>query len=113
MRCVMQDVHGLGSSQPLNPEETQKYQEDYQKSFELFQNAFAEYNKPNVEYHKKMQLKKVMDEALQVMNETASAVLKESKQAKEQILSQDYEVYISDPSEKNKNKIVDDIDGLK
>ena len=109
----MQDVGGIGGSRPLTPEEKQCYQQDYQKSFDLFQNALTEYNKPNVEFHKKEQLKKVMDEALQVMNETACVALKEGKQAKGQSLQTDYESYINEPSDENKKKLMDDVDSLK
>ena len=112
----MQDVSGVGGSgesKPLTSDEIKRYQEDYQKGFDLFQNALTEYNKPNVEYHKKVQLKKVMDEALQVMNETASVALKKGKQAKEQSLSENYETYINDPSDENKKQLMDDIDSLK
>lgn len=109
----MKDVSGVGGSDPLKSGEMKRYQDDYKSSFDLFQSAFAEYNKPNVEYHKKLQLKKVMDEALQVMNETVRAALKKEGQTEEQFLSQHYEAYINDPSDENKKKLIDDIDRLK
>lgn len=109
----MQDVGGVGGSRPLTPEERQRYHEDYQKSLDLFENAFTEYNKPNVEYHKKAQLKKVMDEALQVMNETACAALKEGKQSQETALENDYDAYLENPNEANKQKLLSDIKTLK
>ncbi len=112
----MQDISGVGGTggeKPLTPEETQHLQDDYQKSFELFENALKEYSKPNVEYHKKQQLKKVMDEALDVMNKTAHAGLKEGKLSQEQALADDYKAYIKEPNDANQQKLLADLEALK
>ena len=112
----MQDVSsvgGTGGQKPLTPEQTQHLQEDYQKSFDLFENALKEYSKPNVEYHKKEQLKKVMDEALDVMNKTAHAALQEGKLTQEKALANDYQAYMKDPTDDNKQKLLADLEALK
>ena len=109
----MQDVGGVGGSKPLTPEKINDYKQDYQKSFDLFQNALKEYSKPHVEYHKKAQLKKVMNEALQVMNQTACVALTKEKQAHESSLEKDYTAYIESPSSENRKKLADDINQLK
>ena len=108
----MQEVDDFGKSTPLTSEETKSYQEDYQKSFNLFQQALKAYH-PNIEYHKRDQLKKVMNEALQVMSEVACVVLKEGNQAKSQSLQADYKTYLNHPSDENRKKLMDDIDSLK
>jgi len=50
-----------------------------------------------------------MDEALQVMNETACVALKEGKQENEKQLNVNYQVFISDPSPQNQKNVADDI----
>lgn len=110
----MSDVGGVSGGQPqYSPEEIQKYKEDYQKSYNLFQKAFHDYNQPNLEPHKKAQLKKVMDEALQVMNETACVALKKGKIDDEKRLTDNYSEFIQHPTEGNQKKVSDDLDSLK
>ena len=94
------------------PEETQRYQEDFQKSLSLFQKSFEEYNRPGIDPHKKEQFKKVLDETLQIMNQTANAALSQAKQKKEASLNTDYEMFLTDPSSQNREKIVGDIQDL-
>jgi hypothetical protein len=106
----MGDVNGAYGNQPLKQNEINHYKEDYQKSLELFQNALEEYSHPDGEFHKKEQLKKVMNEALQVMNETASVALKESKGQK--LVVVDYQAYLDDPSDKNKRQLTKDLENL-
>lgn len=114
----MQDIEGIGGvggvdgSKPLTPEETQHYKQDYEKSFELFQKAFTEYSNSN-EVHKKTKLKQVMDESLQVMNETASVALKQGKQVQEQALEKSYGTYIDNPTNENKQNLIDQIENLR
>lgn len=112
----MQEVSGVGGTggeQPLSPEQTQHLQDDYQKSFDLFENALKQYSKPNVEYHKKQQLKKVMDEALDVMNKTAHSALQEGKLSQEKALENDYKAYMKDPTDANQQKLLADLKALK
>ncbi|QVL57330.1 MAG: hypothetical protein KFB93_08100 [Simkaniaceae bacterium] len=111
----MSDTSGVGGAgQPqYSQEQLQKYQEDYQKGFDLFQKAFSDYNQPHVEEHKKAQLRKVMSEALQVMNETACVALKKGKLENEQKLSTDYSEFLENPTPENQKKISDDINSLK
>lgn len=99
-------VQGGGEPQKYTKEELENYQRVYKKGLDLFQKSFEEYNQPNVEFHKKEQLKKVMDEALQVMNETACVALKEGKMADEKKLNEHYQAFIADPSDKNNQQAV-------
>jgi hypothetical protein len=111
----MSDVEGVqGGGKPpqYSQEELEKYQQDYKKGLNLFKESFDQYNQPNQEVHKKTQLKKVMDEALQVMNETACVALKEGKQENEKQLNVNYQVFISDPSPQNQKNVADDIKTL-
>ncbi|NRA90444.1 MAG: hypothetical protein HRU43_04880 [Simkaniaceae bacterium] len=108
----IEGVQGVGDSKEYSKEELQKYQEDYQKGLDLFKQSFQEYTQPNVEDHKKAQLKKVMDEALQVMNGTACVALKEGKQGAGKTLTTDYRTYLEKPNAENKEKVAQDIQTL-
>ncbi|MCB1110274.1 MAG: hypothetical protein KDK64_04780 [Chlamydiia bacterium] len=111
----MSDVGGVqGGGEPhhYSKEELERYHQDYQKGLDLFQKSFEEYNKPDVEFHKKEQLKKVMDEALQVMNETACVALKEGKVANDKQLNTDYQDFIKNPTPEAQKKVADDIKAL-
>ena len=111
----MSDVEGVqGGGKPpqYSQEELKKYQQEYEKGLNLFKESFDQYNQPNLEIHKKAQLKKVMDESLQVMNETACVALKEGKQGSEKQLNINYQVFISDPSPQNQKNVAHDIKTL-
>ncbi|WP_316358616.1 hypothetical protein [Candidatus Neptunichlamydia sp. REUL1] len=111
----MSDVEGVqGGGEPhqYSQEELEKYHQDYEKGLNLFKESFDQYNQPNLEVHKKAQLKKVMDEALQVMNETACVALKQGKRDHEVMLNIHYQTFIEDPSADNQKKVADDIKAL-
>ena len=111
----MTDTSGVGGpGQPqYSQKEIQEYQERYQKGFDMFQKAFKDYNQPNIEPHKKAEFQKVMSEALQVMNETASVALKKGKLDDEKRLSENYAEFIEDPSLDHQKNVSDDINSLK
>ncbi|MCB1072780.1 MAG: hypothetical protein KDK96_06720 [Chlamydiia bacterium] len=108
----VEGVGGVGEPQH-SQEQIQEYQERYQKGFDLFQKAFTDYNQPKIEPHKKVQLQKVMSEALQVMNDTACVALKKGKLEDEKRLNENYAQFIQDPNPENQKKVSDDINTLK
>ncbi|MCB1085254.1 MAG: hypothetical protein KDK60_04050, partial [Chlamydiia bacterium] len=77
-----------------------------------FQKSFQEYTQPNVEFHKKQQLQKVIEEALQVMNETACVALKKEKMGAEEQLNTDYQQVVKDPTQENQQKVSEDLKSL-
>ena len=103
-------LQGVGDSKEYSKEELQKDQEDYQKGLDLLNNPFR-VHQPNVEDHKSS-AKKVMDEALQVMNGTACVALKEGKQGAGKTLTNDYHTYLEKPNAENKEKVAQDIQTL-
>jgi len=103
---------GGGEPRKYSKEELQKYQQDYNKGLHLFKESFHEYTKPDAESHKKEQLKKVMNEALQVMNETACVALREGKLGSEKQLNTDYQTFMASPSDENQKKVADDLKAL-
>ena len=108
----VEGVQGGGGSEKYSKEELQKYQQDYEKGLDLFKASFKEYTQPDVEVHKKKQLKKVMDEALQVMNETARVSLREGKLGSEKQLNTDYHTFLQNPTAENQKKVAQDLKAL-
>ncbi len=108
----MSQVDGPAGGASFSPEEVQQYQQEYHKSFELFQNALHEYDKPHLEEHKKAKFKMVMDEALQVMNQTACVALKQGKQGQEIELEKSYQNFIQSPSQENRAALSEAIKNL-
>lgn len=108
----MSQVDGPAGSPQFSPEEVKQYQQEYQKSFDLFQNALQEYDKPNLEEHKKQKFKTVMDEALEVMNQTACVALTQGKQGREIELEKSYQTFIQSPSQENRMALSEAIKNL-
>lgn len=110
----MSDTSGIqgGPSPHYSKEELERYAQDYKKGLNLFQKSFEDYNKPDVEFHKKKQLKKVMDETLQVMNETARIALEKGKLENERNLNIDYQDFLKNPTPVNQKKVADDLKAL-
>ena len=111
----MSQTNPIGGTNPpqYSPDELRRYREDYQQGLDLFQKAFDAHREPQLEFHKKQQLEKVMSEALQVMNETASVVLKKEKLEKAKALSERYTQFLKDPSSQNEQKVFEGIQDLK
>lgn len=109
----MSEISGGQTPPPPSPEEIQRYKDDYEDSLQLFRDSFNEYNKPSVEAHKKAKLKEVMDEALDVMNKTACVALKEGKKKEQEAkLNDDYEAFIQNPSDANREQVLKDLQAL-
>ncbi|MEM8728040.1 MAG: hypothetical protein AAGE99_04960 [Chlamydiota bacterium] len=104
-------VEGVGQPQ-YSQEQIREYRDRYKRGVDLFQQAFTQYNDPQIEPHKKAQLRKVMSEALEVMNETASVALKKEKLEDERRLNENYVRFIENPGAETQKKVFDDIDSL-
>ncbi len=108
-------IQGSGSSKPLTPQEKKEYQKAYEKGHDLFKKALEAYGCAGSNPHKKEKLKQVMDETLNVMQETTRAYLREGKKGggDQKKLLQDYQEYIENPSKENRVKLMEDVDHLK
>ncbi|MCB1107427.1 MAG: hypothetical protein KDK76_04950 [Chlamydiia bacterium] len=105
-------VQGGGEPHQYSKEELEKYQQDYEKGLHLFKESFKDYNKEDAPFHKKEQLKKVMMESLQVMNETAKVALTKEKQQDELKLNADFEAFLNDTTPENQKKVANDLEAL-
>lgn len=108
----MSELSGAQAPQPLSSQEIAEYKNKFDSGLQLFQQSFNEFTKPNIETHKKEQLHKVMDEALQVMNETAAVALKGQKKAIEQKLNAEYNAFIQNPSPQTQQAVTQTLKAL-
>jgi len=104
----MSEIEG---SSGISPDKYEAYRKDFIKSSSLFQEALNDYTK-TTEYHKKLQLKKTMDEAMKIMNQIVKAGLKKSEQTMEKKVSKDYKNYMKDANAQNLKNLNDDLDDL-
>jgi hypothetical protein len=107
-RCFM----GIQGDKPLSPQTQAIYKQQFAHGVDLFQRSLQEYQHAQ-EPHKKAKFKHVMDQALQVMNETSRAALGSKGPAQTSKLEQDYHSLTSDESARNYKKVNDDLENLK
>lgn len=106
----MSSIEGGGSSIP--PDLKATYKNEFQRGLDLFQRSLSEYQGTE-DGPKKDAFKIVMDEALQVMGETAKLALSKTGQKAESSVENDYQAYIADGSSDSLQKLQGDLDKLK
>lgn len=94
---------------PLSSKTIQTYRAEYARGAQIFKEALEEYNKTS-EYHKKEQLMKAMQEALNVMDQLANYVLRDKKI--EQKLSTDFQNLAANDSPENLQQLNKDIENI-
>ena len=104
----MSEIEG-SSSNPLSHSEQVQYQEKYQEALSCFKESFSDYTakKGNSD-----ELQQVMEDSLDLLNQTAKAGLSKQKQEANQKLHSDYESYMNHPSKEKASDIKQDIDAL-
>jgi hypothetical protein len=105
----MSGIEGSGS---IPPDVRATYRQEFAHGLDLFQRSLSEYQSTDAG-HKKDMFKQVMDEALQVMNETAKMCLNRAGQKQESALASDYDTFMSNGSSSSLQKLNSDIDQLK
>ncbi len=97
---------------PITPENRQKYHSEFKRGAELFRKALEDYDKSSIPAQKE-QFKKVMDEALTVMNQTAKVVCNDGKKrAQEKKIEEDYKTFIKDPNKSHFDLLHKDIESI-
>lgn len=107
----MSQINQSGPVYQPSPEDIAMYKQQFNEGLNLFKNALEEHHKADEE-HKKARFEDVMSKALNVLNETSSAVLKKQGQKLEDQLAKDYNIYIHDESDDNYKTLKGDIDKL-
>ncbi len=104
----MSDVTG-----PLGPHDRKMYEHEYKQSADLFKRALDQYSKSDNPYQK-AEFKDVMDQAMQVLNETASELMRKELQAQNQKIAKDYETFQKFPDDPDTvDKLNSDLDKAK
>ena len=97
---------------PISSDDIQKYHSEFKRGAKLFQQALEDYEKSKIPAQKE-QFKKVMDEALTVMNQTAKVVCKKRKlKEQEEKVNTDYKSFISDPNKNHYDLLHKDIESI-
>jgi hypothetical protein len=99
------EVSGSSPSQPSYPSEFKQGVELFEKSFHNMQTSKLD--------AQKAQYVKVMDESLQVMQDSASAMLNKHLLELKNTLSQDLHTYLAAPTDEHRKKVESDLDQLK
>lgn len=86
----------------LGPREKRMYEQEYRHGTELFQRALDQYSKSDNQFQQ-AEFKKVMDEAMNVLNQTAGELARKSLQDQNAKIQQDYAAFQQYP--KNKDTI--------
>ena len=106
----MSDVSGAG---PLGPREKKMYEQEYKHSADLFKRALDQYTKSDNPYQK-AEFKDVMDKAMNVLNETASELMRKELKAQNDAISKDYATFQKYPEDPDTlDKLNKDLDKAK
>ncbi|MDE3046129.1 MAG: hypothetical protein KGJ02_05750 [Verrucomicrobiota bacterium] len=108
----MKEIQGEGDNIPLNPTERKMYESEYKHGADLFQRALNEHAKSDNIYQRE-EFKEVMEKAMQVLNETASALKKKDLEQQNQQIEQDYESYRNTGSLEAKDRLNRDLEKAK
>lgn len=88
------------------------YTQELQKGVKLFEAGFKEMTKSKLD-PQKQEYEKSMKESLQVIQDSASALMNNQVLKMKEQLDKDYNNYLANPSDANKDKIQSDIDSIK
>jgi hypothetical protein len=98
----------IQGSSPVDPQAIAKYQEQYKHGVDLFQRALDEYQQAE-EVHKKDAFRKVMDKALQALNDTARGMRRQDLLEKNSQIKEDFLVFQKAPSHEAKSQLESDL----
>ena len=83
----MSRIEGGGQ---INPQDLQTYRHEYKQGVDLFQRALKEYSAAD-EIHKKDAFREVMENALQILNDSAKAMKRTDLLQKNQQIAKDFQ----------------------
>jgi len=101
----MSSVEGSG---PTSPQDLQTYRQEYKQGVDLFQRALKEYSSAD-EVHKKDAFKNVMENALQVLNDSARGMKRPDLLQKNQQIAKDFQDFQDTGSVQAKTQLSQDL----
>jgi len=88
-------VRGDGDSYSIQPRDRKLYEGEYKQATDLFQRSLNEYSKSNNIYQKE-EFKNVMQQALQILNDTAAELKRQDLLKQNEKIAQDFNTFKSD-----------------
>jgi hypothetical protein len=106
-------VEAMSGIGPINPQDKKMYEQEYKHSADLFKRALDQYSKSDNPYQQ-AEFKEVMDRAMQILNETASGLMRKELEKQNNQISQDYANFQKFPEDKDSvDKLSKDLDKAK
>ena len=96
---------------PPSPEEIKAYQDKFLEGANLFKEALNGYSTSNIP-QQKLEFKKVMNETLKVMNQSASFLMKQEAKKYESELNKDFQTFKKEDNPNTQQKLKEDIDNI-
>ncbi len=93
----MNDISGAGS---VGPSEKKMYEQEYKHGADLFKRALDQYAKSDNPYQQ-AEFKNVMDKAMNVLNETASGLMRKELKAQNEAIAKDYDAFQKHPDDQD------------
>lgn len=105
-----------GGVGPLSPKDRKAYEAEYKQGVDLFSRALDDYSHSklkSMEMFQKAEFKKVMEKAMQVLQETASELQKKELLKHNETLAKDLAAFEENDSATNLSQLKKDLDSLK
>src|SRR5277367_247926 len=101
---MVDQIGGEGETPSVTPRQERKmYEAEYKQAADLFQKTLTEYSKSDNKYQK-AEFQKVMEESLQVLNETATELKRKDLLSQNNQIEKDYTAFQSDETKNSKLK---------
>jgi hypothetical protein len=103
-------ISGMGS---VNPHDRKMYEQEYKHSADLFQRALNQYQKSE-DPNQQAEFKDVMDRALQILNETATGLMRSELAKQNAVIAKDYDTFQNFPGDPDTvDKLKSDLENAK
>ena len=99
---------GTDPVQPPQP----SYEQEYQQGVNIFEESFKGYEKSKFQAQK-TEYEKAMNESLDAMGKSASALANQQLKSLKNKLESDLHTYIQEPTKENSQQVLADIDQMK
>lgn len=97
----------------LGPQERAQYEQEYRRSADLFRRALTQYSEAKNPYQQ-AEFKGVMDQAMQILQETARGLMRKALQEQNEKIAKDYATFQKHPTDKDTvNKLNHDLEKAK
>ncbi|MBS0624879.1 MAG: hypothetical protein JSS32_02375 [Verrucomicrobia bacterium] len=109
MADQIQGSEGMG---PLSPQEKREYELEYKHGADLFKRALDDYSKSD-NIFQKAEFKDVMQQAMQVLNDTAAELKRQELLKQNQAIQKDFAAFQDKDDDASISKLSKDLDKAK